>query len=167
MLYTRLTRRPRALVPFLPTPFTTLPFANVMNDLAVRADEMARDVFGELPIETPKWFPAVNIVELKDEFIVTAELPGLTVKDVKIEFTDGVLTIQGEKVEEKKIEEEEKAYHMWERRFGAFQRSLPFPGGINEERIVAAFKEGVLTIHLPKLEAAKTNRRAIVIEEKK
>ena len=167
MLYNRITRRPRALVPFLPAPFTTLPFANVMDDLAVRADELMRDTFGELPVPAAKLFPAVNVVEKKEEYIVTAELPGLVVKDVKIEFTDGVLTIQGEKEEKKEEKDEEKTYHLWERRFGTFQRSLPFPGGINEEKIMAEFKEGVLTIHLPKLEVAKVKTRAILIEEKK
>jgi HSP20 family protein len=94
---------------------------------------------------------------------VTAELPGMTQKDVTIDYCDGVLTIKGEKEHEETKGEDGKKYYLWERRFGSFQRALPFPGGIAEDGIAADFKDDVLTVHLPKSDDAKAKRRRIPI----
>jgi HSP20 family molecular chaperone IbpA len=167
-------RRPAPTIfqsPFFSTPFfsTGIPsLADAAQEMTARANEMMQSTFGSLPefISVEK-FPALNLSETKDEFTVTAELPGMTEKDINIEYLDGVLTIKGEKEHEEKKEEEDRKYYMWERRFGSFQRALPFPGGIAEGKIAAEFKDGILTVHLPKAEEAKAIRRPIPINGEK
>jgi HSP20 family protein len=138
-----------------------------MEDMAERVNETMRNAFAGVP-ELPAiaLFPAVNVSETKDEFTITAELPGLAAKDVSIDYTDGVLTIKGEKEETQEEKRDDRRYYMWERRFGAFQRAIPFPGGIVEDKIAADFKDGVLAVHLPKAEEAKAAQRKIPIAVK-
>src|SRR5436309_4381784 len=109
----------------------------------------------------PGLFPAVNMSEDTAGYTVTAELPGLAEKDVKVDFTGGVLTISGEKIEERTNKENGIRYHIWERRAGNFQRSFPFPGGIAEDKIVADFKDGVLSVYLPKAPEEQEKTRSI------
>ena len=111
-------------------------------------------------------FPAVNIVEESARFVVTAELPGLTEKDVKIDFTDGVLTIKGEKADEHSLKENGNRYHIWERRYGSVQRSFPVPGGIADDKITADFKDGLLTVYLSKAPVEHEKGRSIKINAK-
>jgi HSP20 family protein len=106
---------------------------------------------GELGVGA--WAPSVDIRESDDEFIVTAELPGLEKDQVNVEYKDGVLTLRGERKQEREVKEEN--YHRMERSFGAFHRSFTLPGAIDEEKIGAKMKNGVLEIRLPKKEAAK------------
>jgi HSP20 family protein len=159
------------LAPYLPRPFVpTSLFPSLtrsLGDLQERTNEMIRSAFAGLP-ELPafEWFPAVNMSEGKDEFTLTAELPGLAAKDVSIDYCDGVLTIRGEKEQEETKKEDDRKYYMWERRFGSFQRSFPFPGGIDESKITAEFKDGVLTVHMAKAEEAKAKHQTIAIQEK-
>lgn len=162
----KLTRRPLPLTPrFLPSPLFS-PFAD-FGDLSTTTDQLFDEVFGKsFPIQTEGWAPAVNMAETKDEYTVTAELPGLKPEHVSVDFTDGMLTIRGDKVEEKTEKEDDRTFYMWERRFGTFQRTLPFPGGIADKKIAAEFKDGVLTVHLPKTEEVKPKRQAIPIAAK-
>jgi HSP20 family protein len=160
----KLTRRQTPFTPrFLPSPL----FARFdeFGDLDTRAQQLLDEMFGkDFPIQAKGWAPAVNVAETKDEFTVTAELPGLKPENVSVDFTDGMLTIHGEKVDEKtEKEDDDRRYYMWERRFGTFQRTLPFPGGIDEKKIGAEFKDGVLTVHLPKAEEVKPKRQTIPI----
>lgn len=99
------------------------------------------------------WAPAIDIRETADEFIIDAELPGLTKNDVDITFEDGVLTLSGERRMEEQTED--KGYRRVERRYGSFSRSLALPREIDAENVSAAFKSGLLTVHVPKKEAAK------------
>jgi len=99
------------------------------------------------------WMPSVDIEENDNAYIVTMELPGLAKNDVKISFRDEVLTISGEKKYEKK--EDEKNYHRYERSFGKFERSFRVHSDILVDKIDAGFKDGVLTVNLPKAEIAK------------
>ena len=169
MSSTRLTRRrPTALrAPFFPMSlfpadgFDSL--GRAAADLSMRADEMMRSTFPDFPELMSDRFPAMNLSESKDEFTITAELPGMQEKDVTVEYCDGVLTIRGEKEREEKKEEDERKYFLWERTFGSFQRSLPFPGGIAEDKISAGFKNGVLTVHVPKAEEASSSTRTIPV----
>jgi HSP20 family protein len=157
-------RRPATMMPFFSREPAVPEFPSLFDfadDMSLRADEILRSWFPAIP--AAEQFPALNLSEDKDEFIVTAELPGMSEKDVTIDYCDGVLTIKGVKVREEKKEENDRKYYMWERRFGSFQRALPFPGGINEEKISAKFKNGVLTVHLPKVEEVKTKRREIAV----
>lgn len=108
--------------------------------------------------------PAMDIVEKDKAFEVTAELPGLDVKDIDIQLTDGVLTIKGEKQEEK--EEKTKDRYVSERRYGSFRRSLRVPGSVDANKIEASYKSGVLTVTLPKSPEAQNNQKKIPVTSK-
>ena len=147
---------------FLPSAFFA-PLDDAV-DLNARTQQLFDEVFGkELNARTQGWTPAVNVAETKDEFTVTVELPGMKLENVSVDFTDGMLTIRGEKMDEQTNREDDRTIYMWERRFGAFQRTLPFPGGIDDKKVAADFKDGVLTVHLPKVEEVKPKRQSIPI----
>jgi HSP20 family protein len=162
----KLARRQFPFTPrFLPSSFLA-PFGE-FGDLNTRTQQLFDEVFGKnFPVEPQGWVPAVNVAETKDEFTVTAELPGLKPENVSVDFTDGMLTLRGEKMDEKTEKEDDRTYYMWERSFGTFQRTLPFPGGIDDKKIAAEFKDGVLTVHLPKVEEVKPKRQTIQIAAK-
>jgi HSP20 family protein len=109
-----------------------------------------------LPIffaEEKEWIPSFDIAETDDNFIVTAELPGMDAKDVHVTLTNGILTVKGERKHEK--EEKEKNYHLKEMRGGAFYRSVRLPGDVKTEKVNAIYKNGVLKLTLPKAETEK------------
>ena len=99
------------------------------------------------------WVPTVDIYETDENIVVTAELPGLEKDQVGVEYKDGILTLRGERKLEREVKEE--SYHRMERSYGDFHRSFTLPGSVDEEKISARMKNGVLEIHLPKKEAAK------------
>ena len=101
--------------------------------------------------------PAIDIVEKDKGFEVTAELPGLDAKDIDVQFANGMLTIKGEKREEK--EEKTKDRYVSERRYGSFRRTLQVPGSVDSEKIEASYKGGVLTVTLPNLRKRRRKRR--------
>ena len=92
--------------------------------------------------------PAVDIAEHEKAYEITVELPGMDESNVDVKFSDGTLTIKGEKKDER--EEKQKDYHLSERRYGSFQRSFGVPDGVDADKIEAHFKNGVLTVTLPK-----------------
>jgi HSP20 family protein len=92
--------------------------------------------------------PTVDLTETESEIKISAELPGLTEKDIDLTLANDSLTIKGEKNEEK--EDRTHGYYRAERHYGAFQRTIPFPCEIDSEKVDATFKNGVLTITLPK-----------------
>ncbi len=106
--------------------------------------------------------PAVDVAEKDKEYEITAELPGLDEKNIEVKLTNGVLTIRGEKKEEK--EEKHKDYHLSERSFGSFMRSFQLPEGIDESKIEASFVKGVLTVKVPKSTQALRNEKTISIK---
>jgi HSP20 family protein len=108
--------------------------------------------------------PAINIVEKDTAFEVTAELPGLDVKDIDVRLANGMLTIKGEKREEK--EEKTKDRYVSERRYGSFRRSLQVPGSVDADKIESSFKNGVLTITLPKSPEAQKKQKTIPVTAK-
>ncbi|MBI1820525.1 MAG: Hsp20/alpha crystallin family protein [Nitrospirae bacterium] len=99
------------------------------------------------------WVPVVDISETEKEYLIQAELPELKKEEVKVSVQDGVLTLQGERHQEK--EEKGKKVHRIERSYGCFERSFTIPGDADENQVSAEFKEGVLNIHLPKSEKLK------------
>jgi HSP20 family protein len=105
------------------------------------------------------WNLALDVVESPEEFVVKASLPGVKAEDVNVTFSDDVLTIKAEISSEE--EKEDARYHLRERRYGTFARSLTLPRGVNSEGIQAGFEAGVLTLHLPKSEEVKPKRIAI------
>ncbi len=108
--------------------------------------------------------PATDVVETENEFQITAELPGMDEKDIELTLSDDLLTIKGEKSEER--EEKEKDYYLSERRFGSFRRSFRLPEGVNADKISAEFSKGVLTITLPKTLEAKKKAKKIAVKAK-
>ena len=108
--------------------------------------------------------PAMDIVEKDGAFEVTAELPGLDAKDIDIQLANGMLTIKGEKLEEK--EEKTKGRYVSERRYGSFRRTLQVPGGVDAEKIEASYKSGVLTVTLPKSPEAQKKEKTIPVAVK-
>lgn len=108
--------------------------------------------------------PAIDIVEKDGAFEVTAELPGLDPKNIELQLSDGVLTIKGEKTEEK--EEKTKDRFVSERRYGSFRRSLQVPSSVDSDKIEASYKSGILTVTLPKSAEAKKNQKIIPIKAK-
>jgi HSP20 family protein len=105
--------------------------------------------------------PAIDIVEKDKAFEVTAELPGLDVKDIDIQFANGTLTIKGEKQEQK--EEKTKDRYVSERRYGSFRRSLQVPDSVDADKIEASYKGGVLTVTLPKSPEAQKSQKTIPV----
>jgi HSP20 family protein len=112
--------------------------------------------------EVGEWLPSLDVSETKNDLVVKAELPGLEPKDIDISLSEGVLTIKGEKKQEK--EEKEENYHLIERSFGTFARMVRLPKEVKRDKISASFKNGVLRITLPKSEEAKTKEIKIKVE---
>jgi HSP20 family protein len=99
------------------------------------------------------WTPAVDILEKEDEYLVKVELPGVNKDDVKITLESNILTVKGEKHQEQ--EEKNQSYHRLERTHGSFQRSFTLPTTVRNDKIDATFKDGVLSVVLPKAEESK------------
>jgi HSP20 family protein len=124
-------------------------------------DRLFEDAFGNSPgrssgalaargSSTANWTPAVDVREEERELSVEVELPGIAPDQVEISVENGVLTVRGEKREERDEHDEQGRYHIVERSYGTFVRSFQLPPGINEEQIAADFSNGVLRIHIPK-----------------
>jgi HSP20 family protein len=99
------------------------------------------------------WTPAVDVRETDKEYLIKAELPDVKKEDVKIEMLDGVLTIEGERKQEK--EEKGMRFHRMERAYGTFVRQFTLPSEVEAANIQAEFKDGMLHVHLPKTAEAK------------
>lgn len=120
-----------------------------------------RNFFGEFfgdflthPVFTERdWLPRVDLRDTKDNVELTAELPGMKKEDIKVTYENGLLTISGERKREEK--EENNNYFCGERRFGNFSRSFRLPEEVQTDKIKANYKDGVLHISLPKVEAKK------------
>lgn len=116
------------------------------------ARPMTRRDNGKETLTVADWVPTVDIEEGDEEYHIAAELPGLKKEDVKITLQDGVLTLQGERKQEK--EEKGKRLHRVERSYGSFVRSFALPDVVDEAKVWAEFKDGELHIRLPKTEKA-------------
>ena len=100
-----------------------------------------------------QWAPSVDLKETKDDLVVKAEVPGMEPKDIQISLQENLLTIKGEKKQEK--EEKDEHHHRVERSYGAFARSVRLPVGVDGSKVSATFKNGLLTVTLPKTPASK------------
>jgi len=137
---------------------------DVFGDLTRMQEEMNRffdDFFGEHRpgLAEGAWLPAVDVSETDGEFVVRAELPGMSHEDIDINVQDNILTLKGEKKQEKK--EEHENFHRLERCYGSFSRSFTLPAGVKTEDIKATFKDGILQVAMPKAEEAKVKKIAI------
>lgn len=113
-----------------------------------RASEAGREA-----LTVPDWAPMVDITETDDEYLIKAEIPEVKREDVKVSVENGVLTMQGERKQEK--EEKGKKFHRVERYYGSFLRTFTVPDNVDDTKVRAEFKDGVLNVHLPKTEKAK------------
>jgi HSP20 family protein len=108
---------------------------------------------GEDALVVAEWAPVVDIQETDKEFLIKAELPEVRKEDVKVEIAQGVLCIEGERKQEK--EEKGMKFHRIERSYGRFLRTFALPADVDQKKIEAEFKDGVLNVHLAKTELAK------------
>ena len=129
---------------------------NCMFDDVFRGFDLAPFGLGSRTLDGPDW-PQIDIDETDKEVRITAELPGLDEKDVSLEIANGVLSISGEK----KLESEDKARRFSERYYGRFERRIPLED-VEEDKVSAAFKNGVLTITVPKSAETKNVRRIAI-----
>jgi len=106
--------------------------------------------------------PAVDFTDTEKAYEITAELPGIDEKNVEVKVANGVLSIKGEKQEEK--EEKKKDYYLRERNYGSFERAFQVPDGVDADKIEASFKKGVLTVTLPKKPEAQTAAKRIDVK---
>ena len=106
--------------------------------------------------------PAVDMEETDKEIIVKAEMPGLEPKDFQISLTDNMLTIKGEKQEEKT--EEKKNYHMVERHHSSFYRSIPLPSEVKGDKVEANYSKGIIEIKLPKSKPQKSKKITVHVK---
>ena len=105
------------------------------------------------------WRPAADIYDNGETIVITAELPGVDKKDVKVDVKDRVLTLKGERSYENEVKEEN--YYRKERSFGKFQRSFTLPAEVDSEKIKADYKDGVLKIEIPKPEKEKPKKISV------
>jgi HSP20 family protein len=129
-----------------------------LNMLQERMNRLFDDAGGgirrsEEPSSTTIWSPAVDIYETEGEIVVQAELPGMDRKDINLHLENNVLTIRGDRQFKKETKEDN--YHRIERSYGGFSRSFSIPTTVDEDKIRADYKDGVLKIALPKKEQAK------------
>lgn len=127
---------------------------NMLQDRMNRLfDDAGRRWRPDEPISTTAWSPAIDIFETEGEIVVKAELPGLERKDITVHLENNVLTLRGERRFEKEAKEEN--YHRIERSYGGFSRAFSIPMNVDEQSIIADYKDGILNIRLPKKEQAK------------
>jgi HSP20 family protein len=108
-----------------------------------------------------RWIPAMDLVETDDDYVLTADLPGLGQEDINLEFEDNVLTLSGERKAEHS--ERKEGYYRLERASGSFSRSLTLPDGVDPEAVKATFDKGVLEVRIPKPEQRKPKKVAIQV----
>jgi len=155
-----------------PTTPTQHPFRSMREQIDRLMDEFDRGLFpsrwmemtpfSKLTSEIRGLVPAVDVIDEEKAYRVTAELPGLTEKDIEVTKDGDLLTIKGEKKEEH--EEKEKGYFLSERHFGSVERSLRLPEGIDDSKIEAKFENGVLTVILAKTPEAVSKPKKIAIK---
>ncbi len=145
------------------------PFSILQNEMNRMFNSFTRGFFDLTPFSetgldklTSRFSPSVEVEETEKEIKVSAELPGIEEKDVNVSLTDDALTIRGEKKTEK--EENRKGFYRSERTFGSFQRVLPLPCEVVADKVEAKFKNGVLSIVLPKAPSAQKEAKKIQIK---
>jgi HSP20 family protein len=135
-------------------------FAALQGQMDQLMDQFLRGGNGEAaPWGVSAWMPPVDLSETPEEFILWAELPGLTKDEIHFEVHDRTLTLRGERKQENDAKDER--YYRRERNYGSFQRAFTLPTPVDTEKVHASMKDGILELHLPKHEAAKPRRIAV------
>jgi HSP20 family protein len=132
------------------TPWTGL--STMRKEMDRLFDRFWEGDFPQLP-SMGEWAPALDVSETKDAIVVKAEVPGMDPKEIQLSLQNDVLTLKGEKKQEK--EEKDEHYYRAERSYGAFVRTVRLPGTVDGSKVTAAFKNGLLTVTLPKAPMAK------------
>lgn len=142
------------------------PFLSPWRELEEMSDRLntlfSTPTQGEAQARTV-WTPSVNVEETKEELLLSAELPGMNIDDIDIEVENNVLSLRGEKKEERE-EKDDRRYHLWERCYGTFERSFTLPRTVKADQISAHFKDGILHVHMPKAPEAKSRKISIKAE---
>lgn len=150
-----------------PAPRFSDPFSALRAEMEHLFDNFSFGRFPSFPrLTTPlttegAMMPSVDVHENDKQIVIEAELPGIEDKDVSVTVQDGLLTVKGEKKFEKK--EDKDDYHMMERRYGSFMRSMRLPDTVDEEKISANIDKGVLTVTVAKKPGAEAKERKIEI----
>lgn len=159
----------------LKTPETTNPF-QMMRRFTQDMERLFEDFGGfsfpnffrtdfapfRMDLKNGEWMPQIEVLHKNGQFMVRADLPGLTKDDVKVEITDDFLTLSGERKEEK--EEKREGFYRSERSYGSFYRQIPLPEGAKTENAAATFANGVLEITIPAPEVATPTRKLEIKE---
>ena len=138
-----------------------------MREMEELFDRMTKS-FGPLRLGTSEgvgaadWSPRVDVAETPEEFVVKAELPEVNKEDVHVTVENGMLTLRGERKQEK--EEKGKKFHRIERSYGSFSRAFTLPDNVDGSQVKAAFKDGMLTIQLPKSGEVKSKALEVKVE---
>jgi HSP20 family protein len=138
---------------------TTLVRWQPFRDLASLQSEMSRFVNGLMEGPggvTQNWVPALDVWETESELVYAFDLPGIPEEKISLEVSDDTLTITAER--EKTAEESSERFYRFERRYGTFSRAVGLPQGVDDSQITAAYKDGVLEVHVPKPQEAKPRR---------
>ena len=136
------------------------PTRSLMTDFDRIFDSMFSHDLPQIP-SAQSWTPAVDVNETETEFFLSADMPGLDKKDVSIDIHDGVITIKGERDIDN--EKSTNGYRIRERQLGSFNRSFRLPDNVNEDKVAAKFKNGVLTVTLLKTKEILPEGRQIKI----
>ncbi len=139
------------------------PFA----DVDVFFNRMVPSSFANLPrmaLEGKKldWAPSADISETDQEYLIRAELPAVKKEDVQVMFDDGMITIKGERKQQK--EDKNEKYHRTESFYGSFERRFSLPDNVNSDAIRCESRDGILTVHIPKVETPKSRPKQITVQ---
>ncbi len=146
--------------------------ARPFNALQEQVNRLFEDFFDDMPLgrSTSQWMnrstegyrPRLDVSETENDFTIAADIPGMNEDDIEVAVSDDALTIRGERREES--EDRETDYVRRERAYGFFERRIPLPRGVETDDISARFKDGVLTVSLPKTDDAKHDWRTIEVK---
>ncbi len=137
------------------------PFVDLQREIDRMFDEAFED-FGIRRSTRNGFIPTVNVYETEEAVNIEMEIPGIEKDELDIDLSDGVLTVKGEKKDER--EDKSRNYHLYERTFGSFSRSFRIPDNVDQDQAKAKYEEGILKIELPKKEEAKREAKKLEIE---
>jgi len=139
------------------------------NELARLRDEMnqilnnsVEEIHQSEPLSESEWFPALDVLENKDDIIVKADIPGMNPENIELSILGDILQISGMRKQE--IDRKDENYHILERGYGKFNRRIPLPAPVSDENITANYTKGVLIVKLPKLSQEKTEEIKVSLE---
>src|SRR5438874_3557147 len=137
------------------------------REIAALQNEMSRFMNGLLEGNgrtNQAWVPALDVLETEDEIVYALDLPGIPEDKISVELDDGALTVSAER--ERTHEASDERFYRFERRFGAFQRTIAVPQGVTEQDVSADYRDGVLEVHVRKPEQPKPKRIQIGSDSK-